>query len=126
MLREYEFTIIASSQISDDESRKLLEKYEGVLFEKGGEVIRKSDWGMKKLAFPIKTQHRGRYTHYDLLTTPDCLAEAERLMRIDDHVLRYLSVKIGENVNPDERRRQLAKKEAQQALREEKEKKIIS
>lgn len=120
MLREYEFTVIANSQISDEDSKKLFEKYESILLSDGGEIIKKNEWGTKKLAFPIKSQFRGKYVNYDLTARPEQVAEAERLMRIDDNILRYLSIRIGENVDVETRKRQIAKQEAEIAAREEK------
>ncbi len=124
MLREYEITVITNSQLPEEDAKKLFEKYEGLFFAKGGELIKKSDWGTKKLAFPIKSQFRGRYTNYDLTAHSDQITEAERLMRIDDHVLRYLSVRIGENVDVEMRKKELAKQEAEALAREEKRNKL--
>ena len=122
MLREYEFTIITNSQLSEDDSKKLLDKYESSLGENGGQIIKKDDWGARKLAFPMKKQFRGHYVHYDLTTTPEQLAEAERLMRIDDNVLRYLSIRIGEDVDVESRKAEIAKAEAEaQAARQKEE-----
>ena len=119
MLREYEFTVITNPYMQEEEAKQLVEKYETMLLAGGGEVIRKNDWGAKKLAFPIKKQYRGRYLHYDFIGKPENLAQVERLMRIDDNVLRYLSVRVGENVNVDERKAQLAKQDAQIAAQKE-------
>ena len=122
MLREYELTLITSTQLSDAESKKLFEKYESILCTDGGQMIRKDDWGTRKLAFPMNRHFRGHYTHYDLTTKPEQLAEAERLMRIDDHVLRYLSIRIGENVDVEKRKAEIAKAEAEaQAARQKEE-----
>ncbi|MBP6217604.1 MAG: 30S ribosomal protein S6 [Oligoflexales bacterium] len=119
MLREYEFTVIFGPQLQDEESKKLQKKYETILLGKDGELIKKSDWGSRKLAFAMKGQYKGRYVHYDLTTTPDRLAEAERLMRIDEGVLRYLSVRVGENIDVEARKLELAKAEAQAAAQRE-------
>lgn len=119
MLREYEFTVITNSQLSDEDSKKLIEKYEGILGSDGGQVIKKEDWGTKKLAFPINKNFRGRYFHYDLTAKPENLAETERLMRIDENVLRYLSVRIGEDVDIDVRKAEIAKAEVEAARQRE-------
>ena len=113
MLREYEFTLITNTQLSEDDSKKLFDKYESILCADGGQIIKKDDWGARKLAFPMKKHFRGLYTHYDLTTKPEHLAEAERLMRIDDNVLRYLSVRIGEDVDVEQRKAEIAKAEAE-------------
>lgn len=126
MLREYEFTLISNAQLSEADSKNLHEKYEQLMLESGGQIIKKSDWGTKKLAFPIKKHFRGKYTFYDLKAEHASLAEAERLMRIDDNILRYLSVKIGGDVDVDERKAQIAKEEAAAAkTREPEDKKKI-
>jgi small subunit ribosomal protein S6 len=118
LLREYELTVVINSQLPEEEIKKLHKKYEGLLLQEGGEMIKKSHWGNKKLAFPIKKHFRGNFVHYDLTTLPGLLAEAERLMRIDENVMRYLSIRLGENVDPVERKAQLAKLEARAAKAE--------
>ncbi len=109
MLREYEMTIIARGDLPESESAKLLGKYEKLMTADGGEILQKSSWGTKKLAFPMKKAFRGNYVNYDFVGTSANLAEMERLMRIDDDVLRYMSVYIGQNVNVAKRKDQLAK-----------------
>ena len=109
MLREYELTIIARADLPESEGSKLLAKYEKLMTAEGGEILQKNTWGVKKLAFPMKKAFRGSYVNYDFIGTPANLAEMERLMRIDDDVLRYMSVYIGQNVNVAKRKEQLAK-----------------
>ena len=112
MLREYELTIIGSTQLPEEERLALFSRYESIVTADGGEVIRKSDWGTRKLAFSMDKQFRGHYVHYDLTAKPENLAEAERLMRIDDYILRYMSVRVGENVDVEARKAEIAKQEA--------------
>ena len=120
MLREYEMTIVASAQMPEDMSRQLFDKYESLMLADGGEIVRKMDWGVKKLAFPMKKQFRGRYMHYDLTGKPEHLQRAEHLMRIDDNVLRYMSIKLGDaNFDLANRRAELAKQDAQIAAQKE-------
>ncbi len=109
MQREYEFTVIASGNLQDADKNKLFEKYEGIFLADGGEVLKRDDWGNRRLAYPIKEQFRGHYVNYDFVGKPEHLAEAERLMRIDENILRYMSVRIGENVDVNERRAEIAK-----------------
>lgn len=115
MLREYEFTFVTKADLPEADKAKVLSGYEEILAANGGEVIRKSDWGTKKLAYPIKKNFRGHYAFYDLTASPESIAECERLLRIDENVLRYLVVKIGEDVNVEERKAELAKLDAQQS-----------
>ena len=80
----------------------------------GGEILKKDPWGNKKLVFPIKKCFRGNYINYDFVGTPENLAEMERLMRIDDNVLRHLVVRLESgdgDIDIEARKADLAKQE---------------
>ena len=109
MLREYEVTIISRADVPESEIGKILGKYEKLMVADGGEILKKDSWGAKRLAFPMKKHHRGVYTNYDFIGASANLTEMERLMRIDDDVLRYMSVFVGENVDAAQRKEQIAK-----------------
>ena len=108
-MREYEFTFITKPDLPEVERNKHFGKYEDLLVKGGGEILKKDDWGVKKLSFPIKKHFRGHYVLYDYVGLPENLTEAERLMRIDDNVLRYMSVKIGDKCNVEARKAELLK-----------------
>jgi small subunit ribosomal protein S6 len=112
LLREYEFTVIAKSDLADGAKAKFFERYEELMTRDGGEILRTEDWGVRKFAFPIKKQHRGLYRIYDFIGKSENVHEMERLMRLDDGVLRYMSLNIGEGVDPVARKAQLAKEAA--------------
>tara|TARA_Y100000991_G_scaffold215499_1_gene206158 strand:+ start:1346 stop:1729 length:384 start_codon:yes stop_codon:yes gene_type:complete len=110
--REYELTIIASAHLNEEDHRQLIEKYEGIFLADGGEVVLKNDWGVKRLAYSIKGHFKGHYSFYDFIGSSDHLKEAERLMRIDENILRYMVINIGEDADADERKAEIAKAEA--------------
>lgn len=112
MQREYELTIISNAQKSEAQHKELLEKYEKIFLANDGEVIDKKDWGVKKLCSPINKHYRGQYTFYDFSGDSSQLKELERLMKIDEDILRYMLIQIGENVDIDERKSAIAKAEA--------------
>jgi small subunit ribosomal protein S6 len=113
--REFDFTIITRGDITDGDHAKVLSGYEALMTKDGGEIIKKDEWGNRKLAFPIKKTFRGFYVNYDFVGTPENVAEMERLMRIDDNVLRHLIVRIDENtegvIDVEARKAELAKAE---------------
>ena len=98
MLREYEFTVITRGDLSEGDTADLIQKYEDILISEDGEILKKDLWGVRKMAFPIKKLYRGYYANYDFVTRPENLTEAERLMRIDENILRYLAVRIDDDV----------------------------
>ncbi|TWW09589.1 30S ribosomal protein S6 [Planctomyces bekefii] len=128
MLREYDFTIITKGDLVESEHHKVLQGYENLMTIKGGEILKRDDWGSKRLAYPIGKSFRGNYVNYDFVGAPDSVAEMERLMRIDDNVLRYLVVRMDEEsdgaIDVSARKAELAKqdreaKEAEMKRRKE-------
>ncbi len=112
MLREYEFTIVAKADLPDADKQKVFAGYEEILKRDGGEFVKRDDWGSKRMAFPIRKNFRGHYMFYDAASTPANIAECERLLRIDENVLRYLVIKIGDKVDVEARKVELAKQAA--------------
>lgn len=121
MLREYDFTIITKGELSEGDNAKLLSGYEGLMTKDGGEILKRDDWGSKKLTYPIKKSFRGYYTNYDFVGSPDNVAEMERLMRIDDGVLRHLIVRTDDQegqIDISARKLDLAKQDKEARERE--------
>lgn len=112
MLREYEMTVITRSDLPETEIQKLLSKYEKLMTADGGEILKKDAWGSRRLAYPIEKHFRGIYTNYDFVGLPAHLTEMERLMRIDENVLRYMSIKLGPVEDIEARKTELNKPKA--------------
>lgn len=112
MLREYEFTVVAKADLPEGERAKVFENYENIMKRGGGQLLRRDDWGVKKLSYPIKKNFRGHYVFYDIASTPADIAECERLMRIDDNMLRYMVIKTHDEVDVETRKAELAKNAA--------------
>ncbi|MEY4631625.1 MAG: hypothetical protein RIQ81_1745 [Pseudomonadota bacterium] len=123
MLREYEMTFITRADVPESEFHGILSKYEKYMTADGGEILKKDIWGSRKLTYPINKQYRGNYVSYDFAGMPEHLTEMERLMRIDENVLRYLSVLLNKQVDVAKRKVEItneaaAAKEREAAARE--------
>ena len=94
MIRKYETIYIVKPDLAEEELKALTDKVQEVIAANGGDLKRQEDWGVRKLAYAIKKSPRGRYVYlrYDGVET--LVAELERRLRLDDRVLRYLTVKI--------------------------------
>ncbi len=119
MIREYEFTLVVKGDLSEADRSKVFAGYEEVLTANGGAVIKKNDWGTKRLAYPIEKNFRGHYVLYNLASTPADIAEAERLIRIDENTLRHFVVKVKDSVDVEARKAELAGEAAKTAKAEE-------
>ncbi len=98
-MRRYESVVILDPELSDDDVRKITERYTQVIKDRRGEVIKIEDWGSRKLAYLVKKKERGRYVLLDYVGLPDVLGELERQFKIADEVMKYLSVKTDDDVD---------------------------
>jgi small subunit ribosomal protein S6 len=97
-MKKYETIYIVQPDLGDEEVKSLSEKVQDVITTLKGECFRLEDWGMRKLAYPLKKQSRGRYFYLNFEGSPALIAELERRLRLDDKVLRYQSVKLEKDV----------------------------
>lgn len=94
-MRRYETIIIVRpGASSEDELNGIIEKFTGIVKEDGGTVAKIDKWGLKKLAYVIKKEQQGSYVYYSYESAPAGVKEMERQLRIDDRVLKYLTVKL--------------------------------
>lgn len=101
-MRRYEQIFILRQSLGEEEITKVIENAEQIVLDQGGAVISQNKWGMKKLAYPIKKEPQGYYVFSDFAATPAAVAEIERKFRIDDAVLKYLTVKISDHISAEE------------------------
>src|SRR5689334_18094373 len=94
-LAGYETTFITRSELSDEALNTIQERLTQVVSSFSGEVILKEDWGKRKLAYPISKENRGHYTYFVYTGKGDVVHEVERNLRLQDHVLRFLTVNLG-------------------------------
>ena len=90
----YETTIITRAELSDEGLKALLERVKGIAGQFSGDVVLHEDWGKRKLAYPIQKESRGHYTYLVYSGKGEVVHEVERNLRIHEHVLRFLTVKL--------------------------------
>lgn len=93
-MRKYETIFILQPDLTDDDVKAITEKAQDVIANLQGALLRLDDWGARKLAYPIQKFPRGRYFYLRFDGGADLVAELERRLRLDEKVLRYLTVNI--------------------------------
>ncbi|MBI5485665.1 MAG: 30S ribosomal protein S6 [Deltaproteobacteria bacterium] len=93
-MRKYETIFILQPELSEDDIKSVTTKAQDVISSYKGECFRMDDWGIRKLAYPIKKSVRGRYYYLRFDGNSALIAELERRLRLDEKVLRYQSVNI--------------------------------
>lgn len=126
MPREYETTFIVQPEISDEGAKAILARLDGVLASAGATRLMCEDHGKRKLAYEIKKFHKGHYYTLMYLDGGKVVPEVERVLRLDESILRFLTVQAAENVTDIEGRKaaaaaaevEQAKRAAERAARE--------
>ena len=102
-LREYETIFLLKPDLAEDLIEKIVERFKGVVNRDSGKMLKVENWGKKKTAFEVKKNLRAIFIRFLYLGDFKMVAEFERNLRMTDDVLKYQSVKISENVDPNSR-----------------------
>ncbi|MFP4032127.1 MAG: 30S ribosomal protein S6 [Desulfococcaceae bacterium] len=100
-MRRYETMVILEPDLPEDRRKPVLERVEDTIGRDEGFLIEFDDWGNRKMAYEIKRKTRGHYIRVDFCGTGDTVREMERFFRIDDRVMRYLTVLLEEEPDLD-------------------------
>jgi len=96
MTQLYESIFILHPSLADEDVQKVLEKVKVTVEKSGGSVERLESWGKKKLAYEVKKEKKGVYVQLNYRGTGAVVAELERGFRLDDALLKFLTVKLDE------------------------------
>lgn len=91
-MRDYETVYIFDTQIPEDRVNEKLERYHALLTGAGAEITALDHWGRRQLTYPISKQNAGYYVVAQFRSGAEPLPEYERLMKLDDELLRYMVV----------------------------------
>src|SRR5215470_1389600 len=90
----YENVFIARQDISSAQAEALADQFANLIAEQGGKVTKKEQWGLRNIAYRIKKNRKGHYILMNIDAPPAAVTEMERQMRINEDVLRYLTVRV--------------------------------
>lgn len=103
VVREYETIYLLRAETPDDQVEEIKERLRGVVSREGGKVIRFTNQGKRKTAFPVAKNARALYMHCLYVGRPGLVQELERNLKMIDSVTKFQSVKIAEDVDFDAR-----------------------
>lgn len=99
-MRKYESVIIVRpGTAAEAELTAIIDKYTAVISEHQGEVASVNRWGLKKLAYLINRESQGFYLLLRYTCSPAGIKEMERLLRIDDRILKFLTVRLDDDLD---------------------------
>ena len=90
----YESVIIGRQDLTPSQFETIVEKFISVINSFKGEIKKKENWGLRNLAYKINKNRKGHYLLLNIDSPPDAIIEYERLMRLDEDIIRFLTIKI--------------------------------
>ncbi len=90
MRRDYELGFILSPEVSEEQTRAILDRVEQVVANHGGQIVRVNQWGRRRLGYPIERHRDGFYVFIDMILTPENVIELDRTLKVSEEVLRHL------------------------------------
>ena len=112
-MRRYETIVILDPDISEDGRAPVFDRISDTISQGNGFLVLRDDWGNRKLAYEIKKKPRGFYTRFDFCGTGIIVDEIERFCRIDDRVMKYLTVLIDEAADVDKLKEEAERAESE-------------
>ena len=105
-MNSYETVFILTPVLSDDQAKEAVQKFEGEIKSLGGSITHSENWGLRKLAYPIQKKSTGFYFLVEFQAEGNVVANFELMMKRDERVLRFLTVKMDvDHVTYSEKRR---------------------
>ena len=103
IVREYETIYLLKAETPDDQVEEIKERLRGVVSREGGKVIRFTNQGKRKTAFPVARNAKALYMHCLYIGKPGLVHEFERNLKMLDVVTKFQSVKLSDEVDFDAR-----------------------
>ena len=118
MVNRYETVFIVTPVLSEDQMKETVEKYTNFLKEHGAEIIYTNNWGMRKLAYPIRKKTTGFYYLIEFNAEGSLIADLEIAYKRDERLLRFLTVTLDKHAVAYNEKKRNAKKAAAETVEE--------
>jgi small subunit ribosomal protein S6 len=112
-MRRYETFIILDPDLSAELRVPVIERVKEIMAQMGGFLVRIDEWGSRKLAYTIGKKERGYYVRFDFCGSGQMVNEMERFFRIDERVIKHMSVLLDTLPNIERIKEEMAKAEAE-------------
>src|SRR6266576_3803651 len=116
--RLYDLIFIVRPATPEDEIKKVLTTVEHACTEKGGKIEKTEHWGTRKLAYRVSKHREGIYVYYQIRTTHgELIAELERRLKVQDLVIKYLTIRLDEDLKRQKKLVAIRDKRAARSVR---------
>ncbi len=99
--REYETVYVLRPNTANDGVAEVNAKVKTVIEGMGGKILKVDNWGKRRLAYEVAKERKGIYLYWRYLATSGVVEETERNLRMLDNVIRFLTIRVDDNVNSE-------------------------
>ncbi len=92
----YEHVFLARQDVSGQQVEALIEQFKGVIEQNGGKISKVEPWGLKSLSYRIRKNRKAHFTLMNIDAPPAAVAEMERQQRLNEDVIRVLTIRVDE------------------------------
>ena len=93
-MNSYEHTFIAKQDLSESQIKKLIEKYENIISNNQGKILKTENWGLRNLSYEISKNKKVMYYHIKFQGLGETIQKLEENENIDDSIIRFLTIKV--------------------------------
>ena len=112
-MRRYETIVIVDPDLGEEERGTVFDKIRELIPQTGGLLVEFDEWGGRKLAYEIKKKQRGYYVCINYCGGGDLVSEMERQFRIDDRVMKYMTVLLDKEADMERIQEAMTQSEAE-------------
>ncbi|SPD75946.1 30S ribosomal protein S6 [uncultured Desulfobacterium sp.] len=98
----YETLYLINPNLPDEEYRDIVAKFKDIVEKNNGVIINIEEWGKKTLAYVVKKFDKGFYVLLQYCGKGSIISEIERNMQLDERVLKFQTIKLADNADPEE------------------------
>jgi len=92
----YESAVLINAALEDEQIQSIVSHIKEIILNSDGKIIDIEDWGRKRLAYVVKKSKIGYYVIFRFNALPDVNLKLERFYKLDENILRYLTIKLSE------------------------------
>jgi len=99
-MRQYETIFIVNPTLAEETYREAVNKFKNIIQKQKGVIVKAEEWGTQRLAYAVRKFDKGAYVLFNYCGDAGVSSELERELKLDDRVLKYQTVKLEEDVDP--------------------------
>jgi small subunit ribosomal protein S6 len=100
-MNKYETVFIIDADTAEADEQAIVERIRSLTSQHGGRLLAFDDWGMRKFAYEIRKKKQGHYIRIEYGGTGELVHAIERFFRMDYRVLKFMTVNLEKNVDPE-------------------------